>query len=340
MVWMVVAIKMRWDLLLTGQVPLMDFDIYYQTARDVMAGQHPLSLPYMQTGGPPSVILPFIPFSFLPLTVARAVMTWVSLLAIVITAYVMAKTCFKKEVFLATIILASVWLMAFPSRFNLGQGQPNLLVMLLAALVLTSKGALAAALMAVVKTNYLVVFASFSPKKLMSSILMFMVFVGLGFGVIKPSYYADFVRERGGATISYGAEIIDVDYYNQSLKSTLSRFGVEKIYAPVFWVLAVGSGIYLFRSKNIAAGILLSLLLSPILWQHYVVVAYPVVVGLFKKRPWMSALGMGLISMELPWVHGQALTLINSLPASHYFMGLWLLLAAAVMVGREKTSSG
>lgn len=338
-VWVAVAIKMRWDLLLTGQTPLMDFDIYYQTAKDVLAGQHPLSLPYLQTGGPPAVILPFIPFMMLPLPVARAVIGWSSLAAIIGAALITAKRLFPRYAIEATVLLATLWLVAFPSRFTLQQGQPNLLIMFLMALILNgSKNSCCwASIATLVKTNYLVMIASLPIKMLLKALGILSLLVLMGFGVIKPGYYVDFIRVRGEATFNQGGRIADVDYYNQSLKSTMARFSGSDYYALVFWLGALISGVYLFRSKNIRAGILLSLLLSPMLWQHYVVVAYPVAVELFKKRPWMGMVGMGLMGVEFPQLHGQPLTPLNSMLASHYFIGLMILLAAAVISRREKT---
>lgn len=107
----------------------------------------------------------------------------------------------------------------------------------------------------------------------------------------------------------------------------MARFGAEKAYTPVFWMLAIGSGIYLFWSKNIIAGILLSLLLSPMLWQHYVVMAYPLLVVLFRNKKLTGLVIAGLLMMELPWLHGKQLSVGNSLMASHYFVGLvWMLI--------------
>lgn len=180
--WGGAAWRMRWDLLLMGQIPLMDFDIYYRTAKDVMAGQHPMELPYMQTGGPPSVILPFVLISIFPLAVARGLMFGSSIIALILAARVMARKYFGDRILIATCLMATMGLVAFPTRFNLGQGQPNLWLMLLVGWLISDSGKRwwIAALLAVIKTNYLVIFASFPFKKIVSLILIFMIVIGIG----------------------------------------------------------------------------------------------------------------------------------------------------------------
>jgi len=326
---------------------MLDFDIYYQTAKDVIAGNHPLSLPYMQTGGPPSVILPYLPFTLVSLPIARSVMGIASLLSIIFTAWTITSTAFRNHRFVVTIIIASLWLMSFPARFNLGQGQPNLIIMAIVATLLTTKNStkhsLLTSIAALIKTNYLILFASLGlSKTLLKAMVAFFLLVGLGFWVIKPSYYADFSQQRLGITINQSATLLDVDYYNQSLKSTIGRFSLDRIYTPLFWLLTLTAGIYLFVTKDRLTGVVLSLLLSPIMWQHYVVVVYPVVISLLtlnkkhRAATVVTMLASILLMIELPWLHHQSLTPINRVLASHYFFGLLLLIIICIQQRLKK----
>ncbi len=340
-VWILVAWKMRWDLLLLGQTPMLDFDTYYQTAQDVISGYSPLSLPYMQTGGPPSVILPYLPFTLVSLPIARSIMAIISLLSIIFGAWTIASTAFKKHRLIPTMVIASLWLISFPARFNLGQGQPNLIIMAIFASLLTTtnstKTSFLTSIAALIKTNYLVLFASLGlSKTLFKAIVTLLLLVGLGLWIIKPSYYLEFSQQRLGSTLNQSVNLMDVDYYNQSLKSTLSRFDLNQLYQPLFWLFALVSGVYLLITKDRSAGVILSLLLSPILWQHYVVVVYPVIISLLaenrNKRAVMIAILLAfiLLMIEFPWLHHQSLTPINSVFGSHYFFGLLILVVVSI----------
>lgn len=332
---------MRWDQLIFGNTPLFDFDIYYQTAKDVIAGKHPFSLPYMQTGGPPSVIIPYIPFTIFTLKWARILIELLSLLSMIIAARMIVKTFLKSHTLASTVILSTFWLIAFPTRFNLEQGQPNLIIMALIALLITTKKdsitTFSSSVLALIKTNYLVIFMSLKGTKvLLTSIMYFMILIIIGFWVIKPNYYMDFVNQRLYSAVNSSAHITDVDYYNQSLKSTLARFQLSEMYTAVFWFFVLLSVIYLLITKDRLSGIVLSLLLSPILWQHYVVAVYPVIAYFLlskQRKPSVTILvsaAMILLSIEFPWLHHQPLIFRNSLLASHYFIGLLFLLIVCI----------
>jgi hypothetical protein len=340
-VWIAVGWRMEWDALLLGQVPLFDFDIYYQTITDVIAGNHPLHLPYMQTAGPPSVILAYLPFVVFPLEWARAAIGIISLVSVIIGAWILARHLFPVRWLVMTCTIATLWLIAFPTRFNLGLGQPNLIIMALVSLLLVESRvtprSILAAVMAVIKTNYLVMIAGLEwPKTALRAVVIFFALIVVGFVVIKPGYYADFLTERAHDTINQGAVITDVDYYNQSLKSTLARFHLGQLYAPLFWISTLLSFWYLVVHKDVRSGIILSLLLSPLLWQHYVVVVYPIVISvLASKDKRLSVIlatmaAMMLLSVEFSWLQNQPITFSNSLIGSHYFFGLCLLLIATI----------
>jgi hypothetical protein len=344
-IWVVVAWRMQWHQLLIGNVPLLDFDTYHQTAIDTRLGRHPLSLPYMQTGGPPSVIIPYLPFSFLPLQLARSLMSLGSILAIWLTGWIMARSLHPRHKYFWTLIYTTLLLLPFPTRFNLGQGQPNLWLMAGAAHLISnstsSVGAWIAGLIIIVKTNYLIMMTSFWRSKfLLFTLGVVILFLTISSPVIKPQYYVDFIQRRLFQTTFQSAQIIDVDYYNQSLKSTLGRFGLSDWYMTIFLISGLLSLSYLItHESDLSSGILLSLLLSPLLWQHYVVVIYPLAIFLLRRlspstplSKLILFLGLLLICLEFPWLHGQPASFFNSLLASHFFIGICLILIISLRV--------
>ena len=143
-----------------GQTPMLDFDTYYQIACDVLEGKHPYELPYMQTAGPPLVISPFIPLAFLPLQLGRVMMVWGSLIASIISCFLLAKKISSKLIWPAALTLFIFLLTAFPARFSIELGQPNLFCLLFITLLLTQKNdkrsGLWLALLTILKTFFLI----------------------------------------------------------------------------------------------------------------------------------------------------------------------------------------
>lgn len=317
--------------LLSGSVPMLDFDIYFQTAKDVFGGAHPLKLPYMQTGGPPSVILPFLMLTWMPLAYARSVMTLLSLMSVFASGWVLVSKYFvNKKIFVWTIFVL-LFFLAFPTRFNLGQGQPNLILMWMVCLLLFGDKKAAScwiALMMLLKTNYALLLFARTGKNLIISFSIFVCFLILGFVVVKPEYYADYINQRALNTFVSSGDG-GFDYYNQSLRSTLSKIGLSAEYQMVYLLSLVGGVLYLIKTKDLMGGVILSLLLSPILWQHYVVVAYPVVVGLVLEKnakivKILAIIGGMMLVFNLDFLHSVNQNLANGLLASHFFFGLML----------------
>ncbi len=323
-------------LLIKGQVPLQDLDIYYQMGRDVIAGAHPYRLSYMPTGGPPLVIVPYLPLSILPLSWARSLMTVISLMAGLISCYLLAKNINSPNKYLVTLGLFDLLLLTFPARFSLLMGQPNLVLMLGVTLLLTAgkpkvRG-LALALATVLKTHFLISWLALlgKHKKVLLTAVITIGAIGLlALPVIKPQYYSYYVRERGRFYVTPSiSDQPTTDYYNQSLRSTMNRLGVGPYYLWVWLPLLAGIGFYLVKTGNIKMGILASFLLSPIVWQHYFVTLFPVLILMWwpNRYHWQISAWLAVISalifIQLPLLHTAQLNLATGLVASHYFWGV------------------
>jgi len=335
---------------LGGSVQLWDFDVYYNTARDVLSGANPYRLSYMQTLGPPLVILPFVPFLLLPLQFARSLVILISLFSVYATGWVLAGTIAPKRRMLGTLFVSFLLLLSFPVRFNFDVGQLNLVVMLLAAVVLTTTNqrvqGVAAGIMAVIKTNYVLLLLGLlkhSRSAVIMAVITLCFSAFLSLILFRPTAYQTFLSERAQGTILSSSPTVDVDYYNQSLRATMARFHIEQWYPTVFIVFAVAGLVYVLKTGDVYSGLLLSLLLSPVVWQHYIPVMYPAIIlrghQMIKARrvPWSFGFSTLLLVAHLPWLHGMRAVFPYNILASHYFIGLVILLGSWVRSNRMET---
>lgn len=324
--------------LVQGSIPLWDFDIYYQMAQDVSQGANPYQLPYMQTSGPPLVILFFLPFMWLPLQVARSSIFILNILAVMGTASVLAHQIPRARIVPLMLIINAGLLLCFPVRFNFTVGQPNLILMWLVSLMLTTTSqnlnGILAAVLAVIKTNYVVVIASFiksQRRSLMAAVGVISVIGLLSLLLFSPQVYREYWQSRASEFVFEAPLPTNLDYYNQSFRATMARLHWPEFYSVTFILAALGAIIYLIKSGNLESGIVLSLLLSPIIWQHYLPVVYPVLF-MVGRRVWPDphwrwgwVVSSILLIIHLRWLHAAPAQFPMTLLASHYFVGLLLL---------------
>lgn len=327
--------------LLSGQTPMLDFDAYWHLAKAILSGQHPYQVETMQTAGPPLVILPFIPFGLLPIEWGRTIITLLNLSAASYTCYLLGKKIFSNFWLLASSFLSLTLWLSFPARFSLSLGQPNLIIILLITITLINQSnkikGFTLSLLIVLKSFFaFTIFSLFKKNK--KSIILNLVITGLIFTfslqLIKPVYYQDFISQRLTNTMLTSQQIKDVDYYNQSIKTTMSRFGLVEYYSITYLAIVILSIVYLIKTGNLKSGIIISVLLSPLIWQHYFVYLFPIFIlvgsDLIKNKKW-NFFGLWLLSFalyfpEFSWLQNQPTTLLNSLVASHYLWSAILLL--------------
>jgi hypothetical protein len=110
-------------------------------------------------------------------------------------------------------------------------------------------------------------------------------------------------------------------------------------------LLLIFGGLYLIKTGDTASGILLSLLLSPIVWQHYLVIVYTIgflAIYEYWKRgtvPWSVTFACGLILIHLPWLHGQPVERLSGVFASHFYFGVLLLMLTRTNLYHNKILS-
>lgn len=324
--------------LLHGQQPLLDFDAYFQMTREINEGVSPYAVSTMQTAGPPLVILPYVITLWFSIEEARVGMTILSLIASGIASWLLASRMsshFRLILFL--LVLLGIWL-SFPARFTLLMGQSNLIVMLCATVVLTQKGwwqSVSLSLMITLKTNYALLWLFFwqKPKVLISSFLIVIALAMLGIAFISLADYQQFFFDRFLGLMQGSQLPVGMDYYNQSLQSTLARLDLSSMYPLVAVLLAMLMMFSVWKCNNPGFGLVFSILLSPIIWQHYLIVLYPVIV-LFgwqnKDKPWVvvGCVASYLLMMtNWHWLHTLDPNWLTGLMGSHQFFGVGLLLA-------------
>jgi hypothetical protein len=195
------------------------------------------------------------------------------------------------------------------------------------------------ALATIIKTFLGIAALSFIKKgrrALIWFLVILLITTFFSFPIIKPSYYFDFLKERAVGTFFSPTAPQNLDYYNQSVKSTIFRLGGCEVYSWLYPILLILGGFYLISSGNLLAGVVLSVVLSPICWQYYFVMLFPITVILFKKifsQPWLlMLLGVSyvLLWVEFSWLHKMPINLIDGILASHYFLGAIILLILTI----------
>ncbi len=257
----------------------------------------------------------------------------------------------KWRVSLGLMISAGL-LISFPVRFNFIVGQPNPLLMWLVAVLLTNKSGkvkgIAAGLLIVIKTNYVLVLASLlkaNRRALAIAIGVIAIGLSLSLLLLSPKVYGEYLEQRAQGYIFATPVTTNVDYYNQSLKATMARLHLNDRYVAIFGLATLIGALYLIKVGDVISGVLVSLLLSPIVWQHYVIVVYPILflVGMTvwrqkRYRVWWLV-SFGLLLIHFPRLHGLPASLPYSFIASHYFIGLVTLLITQLGIYQAKNGT-
>ena len=337
----------------SGNEEFLDFDSYYKLSSDIRIGKNPYRVDYMKTLGPPLVFVYYLPFSFLNLNTARVLNSWINISPGYILCYFLAGAFnkkYKNEVFL---FLGTLLFSSFPTRLSLGLGQPILLITLLIGAALTernkSRSGIFLSVASSIKTFLIFSYLSLLTKRkriLYVTLFCTLFLILLSFLFVKPEYYLFYLKEEFLKLLTNG--VIGLDYYNQSFKSTFHRLFLENIYQIVYYPVLFITSIYIVLSASLEFGIIVSLLLSPISWQHYYVILFPVYVLYFKniiksgKVPLfiLFILSILLWWIEFPFLHKAEVSILNGLLASHYFFAGFLLTLIIFIIRRYNHKGG
>ena len=320
----------------SGNHSLLDFDAYYYLSLAVRKGINPYLVSTMTTLGPPFVILPFVPFSYLDIVDARVLFSVTSIICGFLSVYLLNKKFFKGS--LATfLIFFGVLFSSFPARFTLGQGQPNLIIMFFITLLIISKSNSVKSLLLVFlyffKTFFLymaVILFRGCKSMVIVSLVVATIIGTISLFIIKPEWLVYYFTNLNSSFLQSNI-VVGLDYYNQSIYATLARLDLINLWLILLALIVFT--FYMMIKGNLLSAVIASIIISPVAWQHYFVILFPIFIIVLKKTNLFNFkyLLLFLLSLffwwaEFPILHFADKNLATSLLASHYFLSAVILL--------------
>ncbi len=312
---------------------MIDFEAYYLLSKDVRSGINPYKVSHMQTLGPPSVILTYLPFSFFTSEVASSLFFLINIIFGFLSLLLLAGHYFQKNKFISFLGLSTLFFSAFPTRLSIENGQPMLLVtFLVTAVIIRPKNIINAPILAtltMVKTYFgLTIFSFLRKEKIISlkTIYYLVSFIIISFLLIKPQWYQYYFETRLPRLAFDKSQVVGLDYYNQSLNSTLQRVGLESTNSYQYVLVLIVSALIIYLFSNFLLSIVIATIISAVSWQHYFTVFFPIFVSTFFavkknfKKVIILTFAFLLWWIELPHLHKASSSLINGVLASHYFV--------------------
>jgi len=329
-------------------VVLQDFVYYMQSIHDIQQGINPYTASHTTTLGPPVVFLFFWPFALLPLSIAQGLFVAVSILCGIGTCVLLAKLFPQYSQLRLSLLSSLLYFLSFPVRFSLSMGQPNLIFGLIVAVSLTHSlplwRGIGNALLLLTKPIYVPVLVSLHRKSLGLTLILLGMALLLLSQLFAPAWIERYLQQQFVPVIMSTAKPVGLDYYNQSLHSTMARLQLISLYPGTYLLLLFAGVFVLLKTRSYAWAIVISLLLSPVVWQHYLVVLLPILVwlgakGSSPKRWWAIGAIYLLLWKDYPWLHIAEPTLATGLLASHWFFAV-ALSTVLILLHLYRESSG
>lgn len=336
---------------------LFDFQVYYGAVNNFLEGINPYQHLYIKTtpfNYPPSALLFLLPLSLFSIKLSQFIWFIFSLLCLMTIAQIIFSLFIPEEKWWIKLILLSLLLQNFPTKFTLVMGQVNLLVLLLIVLSFyyyvnkdDKLSGLFLGLSAAIKLNPLLLVAFFVIKKrykiVFRTFLTFLLanLIILMIDPISTLFYYQNVLPGLLGLVSQG------HYYDQSFLALIGRLGLNYRLGRVLNFLILGWGAVLtlkslvkkkgvfYQFKHFSILLLLVTMFNTFAWQHHLVFLLPAFLAasfiflktknfLFGFFLAMAAFLVGFHFRDLqhPW-------LIYSVVASHGLWGgtmLWILL--------------
>ena len=235
------------------------------------------------------------------------------------------------------LILTLLFFSSFPVRFSIEMGQPNLVIGYLVSLLVCKANTkylnVILSLIVIIKTNYFIALISLLKKNatiMAKTLLIILGIVVLLLPIIKPSFYTHYLTHKTGDLLPSVGSTQELNYYNQSIPARLNVLGLEHTALLFYVVLALIILMCVYRSGNIILGIIASIILSPVSWQHYYAVLFPVFIFTFVNTKNIRYRILLLIAylffwIEFPFLHSTSVNLFTALLSSHYLISAIIL---------------
>lgn len=334
----------------------VDFWVYWEATKAVLIGKdvyHGLYSGGTPFNYPPTFLSFFAPFTFFPKSIASLAFLFISLVALLVSIFLLVKLQFrKKERITAFLLSAILFIQYFPTKFTLTLGQINLIFLFLIVLsfyafrkgkdVLSGVSLAIAALVKIFPGFLILFFFKEKRWKIIFPFLVTLVLVaaltGLFFG---PDLFFDYFATSSGLFFKAGGP----SYFDQSLNGFLSRLN-----CPSSWRLALRLTFSLvlivmfLRIEDQAISFFglmaaMTIFFSSFAWLHHYVVLIPLMIVLFSKlyrhnaALWLKlALLLGYLLCSFHFRNPQVSIAQNILLASHPFTGAIILLFLAKKV--------
>lgn len=319
----------------SSSLHFLDFDNYLHLWRDIFAGNNPYTVSHMITLGPPTVLIPYFPFLFFPVAIGQLFFFLLNVMMGYLLCWLLTVHLFKKKhntfLFLSLLLFCT-----FPARFSLLMGQPGLLIAYAITYLLFEKKHTLIRVWFLVLSKTFFVFMLLSWCKQKKKEVLFVVcgilLTSVAFLPFLPIDWYTFYGTHTLAQTSTGVlSDTTTDYYNQSLKSTLHRFSSDALYIPTLVLFLAVMTLYIYKKQDMFVALMVSILISPVVWQHYLVFLFPIFITVYayevRWRRFLVVTSFCLCSWAYPMLHTEPKTLIYALLASHMFLGMIILLA-------------
>ncbi|MBP9814553.1 DUF2029 domain-containing protein [Candidatus Woesebacteria bacterium] len=349
----IIAAYALWSLWRMATTTIPDFSVLFHSAVNLRSGvslYHDASL-FTGLGYPAVSLLPYMPFTILPYTMAVWIWIAVSCVAYLSVTYLSLRLTGMQSLRLWALVSA-VGFLAFPTKFTFGMGQVNFIalsLLLLGTSTLRMPAVLRVVLLIIsllFKPHFVFVYVgllfSTSRKYIVASFIgVLLLFFGVGVvtrWIPDREYLYDMVPSLLGY---HGREI----YYNQGIGGYVSRlFGSNSAFISYLAILAVACGsIYALAKKklsitNVIAILLpMQVLIEPLAWQHHLVFLLPTFVILWftatSKDAWLKVF-LVICFLLVGWNIKNPLywqgNIIGSLVLSHGFIGCFMLWYMAI----------
>lgn len=339
-----------------------DFSGYYYGSKYLLENSNP----YFGGGSlftsyvyPPIVLILFLPFTILTFQTAEIVWTILSLIFLLSSLYLLSKIFELRFFSSLNLFLMSLVFISFPSKFSLGMGQINMLVLMLLVISLWflkqkrefASGvllgvSLAIKLFPVLLPVYFIVDSCLRRNdrerwkvslgifaSLLISVLLVLIFV-------PPKIYSEFISVLSSLVSSW-----KLDYYNQSFAGFTGRsFGTGEfanvlklilsgvvVFTAFFAVIKNKQKDFLITALKFGTLITASLLINTFSWQHHFVwLIIPFYVAFFYlktnrfEKKYFAVLFVSYFLISINFANPQILPAISQ---SHVFFGTLILFA-------------
>lgn len=284
---------------------LYDFRLYYTGVRQLLFERDFISAG-ATSYGPPYTLIPFLPFGFLPEKVSAVLFTGINIsLFFYVCVLVWKKYLVKFDY--RFFILVSLCAFSFPLIFSLAMGNPAGIVTFGVYILLFKDKKLSSWLWFMVSVLLKIFPISVLPsifarnKKLKNPILLMFLSAAVILILLPPQVWVGYSQKLKAISTPIQT-ISDPIAYNQSIASTLTRFGTKSTFlSPQYLIVCFTLFAYYFYKNGFSkfmSSLALSLLIHPFPWQHYFTVFIPFLILKIGLNDFRYLIPLVLISID------------------------------------------